>query len=79
MKVILDIQDSKAAFIMELLKNFAFVKTFEISEEDAPVLTNIQKDAIDQGLADLENGRVLSNIKVMEDTKKRYPHLFKKG
>jgi predicted transcriptional regulator len=77
MKILLDIQDNKAAFIMELLKNFTFVKTTTLSDSKVPTLTKAQKDAIDQGLRDLEEGRTSSHEEVMEETKKRYPNLLK--
>jgi hypothetical protein len=77
MKVLLDIQDSKAAFIMELLKNFAYVKATKLTDSKAPILTKAQKEAIDQGLKDLEEGRVIPQQQVMEETKKRYYNLFK--
>ena len=77
MKVLLDIQDNKAAFIMELLKNFAYVKATKLTDSKAPILTKAQKKAIDQGLKDLEEGRVIPHQQVMQETKKRYPNLFK--
>lgn len=77
MKVLLDIQDNKAAFIMELLKNFAFVKTTKLTDSKVPTLTKAQKEAIDEGLKDLEEGRTSSHEQVMEETKKRYPNLLK--
>ena len=33
MRITLDIKDNKAAFFMELLKNFKFIKSVEIEEE----------------------------------------------
>lgn len=77
MKVLLDIQDNKAAFIMELLKNFTFVKTTKLTDSKVPTLTKAQKEAIDEGLRDLEEGRTSSHEQVMEETKKRYPNLLK--
>jgi hypothetical protein len=35
MKVLLDIKDDKAAFIMELLKNFKFVKAKRLTKESS--------------------------------------------
>jgi len=46
MKVIIDIQDNKANFVMELLHNFSFVKTKQITEKKA-LLYNEIKDAVD--------------------------------
>ena len=46
MKAVLDIKDSKALFIMELLNNFSFVKFKPITKEKAVLLSEI-KEAID--------------------------------
>ena len=77
MKILLDIQDNKAAFILELLKNFAFVKTTKLSEGEIPSLTKAQKKAIDEGILDLEEGRTIPHEQVVEETRRRYPDLFK--
>lgn len=47
MKVILDIKESKVAFVLELLKNFSFVKVNPISEEKAELMNNI-KEAVQE-------------------------------
>ena len=46
MKAVLDIKDSKASFIMELLGNFSFVKVQPITHEKALLLSEI-KEAVD--------------------------------
>jgi putative sterol carrier protein len=46
MKLLLDIKDSKAEFVLELLKNLPFVKTKEISPAKAQVLGEL-KEAVD--------------------------------
>ncbi len=46
MKVILDIKDNKAAFVMELLNNFSFVKAKSISPAKAQFLEEL-KEAVD--------------------------------
>ena len=46
MKVILDIKDKKASFVMELLGNFSFVKMKPITKEKALLLHEI-KEAVD--------------------------------
>ena len=43
MKVILEIPDNKAAFFMEVLKNFSFVKAKPISPEKAQVLIELKE------------------------------------
>ncbi len=51
MKVLLDIKDNKADFVMELLQNFSFVKADPISKSKARFLKDF-KQAIDEvGLA----------------------------
>lgn len=47
MKVILDIKDSKAQFVMELLKSFSFVKAKPITSYKANVLEGI-KEAVEE-------------------------------
>jgi hypothetical protein len=46
MKAILDIKDSKASFVMELLGNFSFVKVQPITNEKALLLCEI-REAVD--------------------------------
>ena len=46
MRVVLDIKESKAMFIMELLRNFSFVKVHPITNEKALLLQEI-KEAVD--------------------------------
>jgi len=46
MKVLVDIRDNKAAFVMELLNNFPFVKTKPISNEKATLINEI-KEAVE--------------------------------
>jgi hypothetical protein len=47
MRVILDIKDSKAAFVMELLKSLPFVKAKPITPYKAKVLEDV-KDAVEE-------------------------------
>ena len=47
MKVLLDIKDSKAQFVMELLHNFSFVKTKELTPYKSEVLEGI-KEAVEE-------------------------------
>jgi len=46
MKAVLDIRDSKAAFVRELLGNFSFVKVYPITNEKALLLSEI-REAVD--------------------------------
>lgn len=47
MKILLDIKDEKAAFIMELLNNFKFVKAKPLTPHNAEVLEGL-KEAVEQ-------------------------------
>ncbi|NHE59432.1 hypothetical protein [Cyclobacterium plantarum] len=47
MKVLLDIKDEKAAFIMELLSNFKFVKAKPLTPYKSEVLEGL-KEAVDE-------------------------------
>ena len=47
MKVLLDIKDDKAPFVLELLKNFSFVKTNKLTPAKSKVLLDLQ-EAIDE-------------------------------
>jgi len=46
MKAVLDIKDSKASFVMELLGNFSFVKIRPITNEKALLMSEI-KEAVE--------------------------------
>lgn len=43
MKVMLDIKDSKVQFVMELLRNFSFVKAEPLSDEKAEIISGIKQ------------------------------------
>ena len=43
MKVLLDIKDSKASFVMELLNNLNFVKVKPLTDEKAELMKDIQE------------------------------------
>ena len=47
MKLLLDIQDEKAPFIVEMLKNFKYVKTKALTPYKAGVLEGL-KESIDE-------------------------------
>ncbi|MCG3167559.1 MAG: hypothetical protein POELPBGB_03352 [Bacteroidia bacterium] len=46
MKLLLDVKDDKAAFVMEVLKNFSFVKTQTITPAKAQLINEI-KEAVE--------------------------------
>jgi hypothetical protein len=43
MKVLLEIKDSKASFVMELLDNLSFVKAKPLTDEKAEVMQNVME------------------------------------
>ncbi len=45
MKVLLDIKDAKAPFVMELLNNFSFVKAKTLTPHKAKVLEDVKEAA----------------------------------
>jgi len=56
MKVLLDIKDNKADFVMELLQNFSFVKTEPISASKARFLKEFKQALNEVNLA--EEGKI---------------------
>jgi hypothetical protein len=51
MKILLEIKDSKAAFFMELLKSFSFVKAEPISNDKASFLKELKESTKEVALA----------------------------
>lgn len=47
MKVLLEIKDDKVAFIMELLKNFKFVKAKSLTPGESVILQEV-REAVDE-------------------------------
>lgn len=47
MKILLEIQDEKVAFVMELLRNFKFVKVKPLSPYKAEILEGL-RDAVEE-------------------------------
>ena len=56
MKVLLDIKDSKADFIMELLKSFSFVKAEPLSPYKAKVFKSLKESIHEMKL--IESGKL---------------------
>lgn len=51
MKILLDVNDHKAAFLLELLKNFKFVKATPISSSKADLIQEFQEAVEEVNLA----------------------------
>lgn len=47
MKILLEIKDNKASFIMELLNNFSFVKVKKLTDEKTELISDI-REAIEE-------------------------------
>ena len=47
MKILLDIKDDKASFILEILKNFKYVKTKQLTETDSRFFSEL-KEAVEE-------------------------------
>lgn len=56
MKVLLDIKDNKAEFVMELLNNFSFVKSKPLSPKKAAAIENFT-EALQQ-VSDHKAGKI---------------------
>ena len=56
MKVLVDVKDNKADFIMELLNNFSFVTTKQISPAKAELIEEI-KEAV-ENLNQVKQGKI---------------------
>lgn len=56
MKVLLDIKDSKASFVLEVLKNFKFVKAETLTPHKAQVLKGL-KEGLDE-MREIEAGKL---------------------
>lgn len=67
----LDMSHSKAQALLNYIKTLDFV-----SFEDKYVLSDVEKNAIDEGISSLDNGEKLKHKDVMNNMKKRYPNLF---
>ncbi|BDD07415.1 hypothetical protein [Aureibacter tunicatorum] len=67
MKLILDIQDNKAEFIMELLGNFNFVKTEPLSVYKAEVLENVKQGVEEMNLINQGKGKGISAKDLLDE------------
>lgn len=76
-KKYLDIAESEK-LVIHRSKGRSFIVIPLNEEDDESILSFAQKASIDEALEDLEKGRVHSHEDVMEETKKRFPRLYKK-
>ena len=76
----MNIEARKISLVHRLLtiqKEAVLDKIEALLTKETPSLTLDQKQAIDKGIKSIEEERVSSHENVMDDTKKRYPNLFK--
>lgn len=77
MKKYLEIAENEK-LVIHRNKGKSFVVTpLEFSDEDT-ILTAQQKLAIDKALEDVKNNKMQTHEMVMEETRKKFPQLFKK-
>lgn len=69
----IDTTDNKAIALVNYLKTLDFIKF----EEGSYSLSHLQKRAIDLGLKSLEDGKGIPHDQIINETKARYPELFK--
>ncbi|MCP4438004.1 MAG: hypothetical protein GY810_03595 [Aureispira sp.] len=69
MRLTLDVQQQKLAFLLELLNNFDFVQVEEATQQDWwDELPQSVKDGYAEGMKDIEEG----NLIPMEEAMKKY-------
>ena len=76
MKISLNIQDSKAIAFLNFLKTLDYVKV-ESNEEGDIELTDDLKKALDESIQSLKNDGGVPHAQMVNETKKKYPELFK--
>jgi hypothetical protein len=74
------LQNDKLSIInwMSQLEDFSLVEKVKaiMSSPDACLLSNEQKNAIDEALQSIETNGTTPHNTVMEETRKRFPHLY---
>lgn len=74
-KKYLEIAESEK-LVIHRSKGRSFVVVPLEEEDDNSLLSKDQKAAIDEALEDVANGRVQLHQDVMDETRRRFPHLF---
>lgn len=69
----IDLANQNAIALLNYIQTLDFIKI----ENEKATLTEAQKTAINEGLKALKTGKVAEHSQVMEETKRRYPNLFK--
>ncbi|MES2588257.1 MAG: hypothetical protein V4622_04700 [Bacteroidota bacterium] len=76
MRITLDIKENKAIAFLNFIQSLDFV-TIDEKVYEVITLTSKQKKAIDEGLKQIEEGKIISNENVMSELKNRHPKYFK--
>ena len=63
-------------WINQLQDNYLIEQIKSMMVSDICLLSNEQKNAIDEALQSIEKEGITSHNSVMEETKKRFPHLY---
>lgn len=74
MRLVIDINDNKADAFLNFIKSLDFIS---VNNEDEISLTDEQKNAIDLGLNDFEQGNVFSHEEVLLELKNKHSKYFK--
>tara|TARA_B110001469_G_C9579999_1_gene287639 strand:- start:367 stop:591 length:225 start_codon:yes stop_codon:yes gene_type:complete len=72
-QITLNIQDNKYSTFLEFIKTLDYVK---VNDNDT-ILTQEQKNAIDIGLKELDEGKGIPHETVMAGMKQEFPKYFK--
>ncbi len=67
-----DLSDSKALALLNYIRTLDFITIKEIPDE----LSSYQKQAIDKGIEQLDEGQKITHEQVLKESKERYPNLF---
>jgi hypothetical protein len=67
MKILLDVKDEKAQFLIELLKNFSFVKAKQITPETALFLTELKESIEEVNLAKAGKIKLKSALDLVDE------------
>jgi len=67
-----DLSDSKALALLNYIRTLDFITIKEIPDE----LYSYQKQAIDKGIEQLDEGQKITHEQVLKESKERYPNLF---
>jgi hypothetical protein len=74
MRLVIDIEDNKVDAFLSFIKSLDFIS---VKSEDEFKLTDEQKNDIDLGLNDIEQGNVFSQEEVLLELKNKHSKYFK--